>query len=142
MTPRSQACDADRARDLTVPGPLCRLPTMGTEPRLTVQTLAILSAMLDAPYEQWYGLELSRIADVKSGTLYPSLARLERAGWVSSSWEDVDPSVAGRPRRRLYRLTGVGADAARTAVDEQLSRLAPRSATAPKWGLRPGEQRA
>lgn len=43
------------------------------------------------------------------GTLYKALGRMERAGLLESRWED--PSVAaeeGRPRRRLYRVTGLG----------------------------------
>jgi DNA-binding PadR family transcriptional regulator len=43
------------------------------------------------------------------GTLYRSLARLERAGLLDSRWED--PHVAadeGRPLRRLYRVTADG----------------------------------
>ena len=43
------------------------------------------------------------------GTLYKALARLEEAGLLESRWED--PQVAaddGRPRRRLYRITGAG----------------------------------
>lgn len=111
---------------------------MGKGPRMTAQTLSVLAAMLEAPYDLWYGLELGKSAELASGTLYPILARLEQAGWLSSTWEDVDPSIAGRPRRRLYRLTGEGADTARLAVDEHLTRLAPKR-TARRWGLRPGE---
>jgi len=46
------------------------------------------------------------------GTLYKALDRMERAGLLESRWED--PTIAaaeGRPRRRLYRVTGVGARA-------------------------------
>jgi DNA-binding PadR family transcriptional regulator len=46
------------------------------------------------------------------GTLYKALGRLGEAGLLESRWED--PSVAaaeGRPRRRLYRVTGAGAAA-------------------------------
>ena len=43
------------------------------------------------------------------GTLYRALARMEQAGLLSSRWEDPEISVAeGRPRRRLYRVTGLG----------------------------------
>lgn len=97
---------------------------------MTVQTLAILKAMLDDPYTEWYGLELARVAGLRTGTIYPSLARLEQAGWLSSSWEDVDPSVEGRPRRRIYRLTGEGADQARAVVDEHLIRFGVKPARA------------
>ncbi len=43
------------------------------------------------------------------GTLYKALSRMEKAGLLQSSWED--PHLAaqeGRPRRRLYRITGAG----------------------------------
>ena len=40
------------------------------------------------------------------GTLYKALGRLEEFGLLSSRWEDGAPE--GRPRRRLYELTGEG----------------------------------
>lgn len=46
------------------------------------------------------------------GTLYKALARLAGAGLVESRWEDADLALAeGRPRRRLYRVTGLGESA-------------------------------
>lgn len=45
------------------------------------------------------------------GTLYKALARLERGGLLESRWEEIDPVTAGRPRRRLYRVTGGAAGA-------------------------------
>jgi PadR family transcriptional regulator, regulatory protein PadR len=63
------------------------------------------------------------------GTLYKALDRLERAGHLSSRWED--PLVAardGRPRRRFYRVTLDGEAAlARALADEREGEL-PRSA--------------
>jgi PadR family transcriptional regulator, regulatory protein PadR len=106
-------------------------------PRMTIQTLDVLSAMLADPYQEWYGLELANASGLKTGTIYPALARLEQAGWVSSYWEDVDPGAVGRPKRRLYRLTGEGADAARAAVDEQLQRLSAAQAPSGRLSLRP-----
>lgn len=43
------------------------------------------------------------------GTLYRALSRLEKAGFLTSRWEDIS-SLAGesRPRRRLYRITDAG----------------------------------
>jgi PadR family transcriptional regulator, regulatory protein PadR len=41
--------------------------------------------------------------------LYKALQRLEEAGLLASQWEDPDIAVAeGRPRRRLYEVTGAG----------------------------------
>ncbi|NEM90892.1 PadR family transcriptional regulator [Galbitalea soli] len=43
------------------------------------------------------------------GTLYKALSRLVAMGLLESSWEDSTVSeAAGRPRRRLYSLTGEG----------------------------------
>jgi PadR family transcriptional regulator, regulatory protein PadR len=41
--------------------------------------------------------------DLPTGTVYPALHRLERAGLVQASW-----SVHGGRRRRLYQLTAAG----------------------------------
>src|SRR4051812_24871421 len=92
-------------------------------PRMTAETMSLLAIMLDRPADPWYGLELARRADLKSGTVYPALARLERVGWLQSEWEDVDPAIAKRPRRRLYRLTPSGAAASREAITAHLSRM-------------------
>lgn len=46
------------------------------------------------------------------GTLYKALARMAASGMLESTWED--PAISereGRPRRRLYRVTGEGATA-------------------------------
>ena len=59
------------------------------------------------------------------GTLYKALGRLEELGLLSSSWEDAG-AVEGRPRRRLYALTGEGARAAeRARADEAVAVLSP-----------------
>lgn len=94
---------------------------------MTVALLSILSAMLQEPTAEIYGLRLCEITGLKSGTIYPALARLEQAGWLASRWEDASPSDQGRPRRRFYRLTGPGEPAARKAIDEHLEQLGPAS---------------
>lgn len=91
-------------------------------------TLAILGELLSADAPQW-GLELIKRTGRPSGTVYPALERLERAGWVCSSWEDDDARKG--PRRRLYRLTPDGAVAGRRLVEGR----AP--APARSLGLRP-----
>jgi DNA-binding PadR family transcriptional regulator len=60
---------------------------------------------------EWrHGYDLSRETELKSGTLYPILIRLEKSGWLEARWED-EPT-AGKPRRHLYRLTGSGREQA------------------------------
>ena len=110
---------------------LCRLSTMAV--RVSNQMLRLASAMLETPEEATYGLELSKSAGLKTGTIYPALARMERAGWIESEWETERAEDLGRPRRRLYRLTGVGEAVLREAIDDQL-RAIQRSSTR---GVRP-----
>jgi PadR family transcriptional regulator PadR len=81
--------------------------------RLTPATLDVLAALLGEPDRIW-GLRIVGLTSRPAGSVYPILERLERAGWVDSEWED-DPARSG-PRRRLYRLTADGVDAARAAV--------------------------
>ena len=46
------------------------------------------------------------------GTLYKALTRMEKAGLLSSVWEDADDATGeGRPRRRLYSITMSGRSA-------------------------------
>ena len=59
------------------------------------------------------------------GTLYKALGRLEELGLLSSHWEDA-AAVEGRPRRRLYALTGEGARVAeRARAGKTIAPLAP-----------------
>ncbi len=78
------------------------------EIRMSLQTLKVLEAFLENPGEQLSGAEVHQRCGLASGTLYPILLRLEAAGWFVSRWESINPSSAGRPRRRLYRLTPTG----------------------------------
>lgn len=94
-----------------------------TKPRLTLQTQSVLAALLQEPGAERYGRELCEMAGLPSGTVYPILARLEKVGWLTSAWEDVDPAAAGRPRRRYYKLTAVGAVDGRRAIEETARRF-------------------
>jgi PadR family transcriptional regulator PadR len=87
---------------------------------MTTQTLAVLAVFLADPTVEWHGFDLADRTKLKSGTMYPLLARLEKAGWLTSRIEDVDPHVVGRPRRRLYGLTGEGELVARRELASQL----------------------
>jgi PadR family transcriptional regulator PadR len=62
------------------------------------------------------------------GTLYKALGRMETGGLLESHWEDPDLAMAeGRPRRRLYQVTPLGARA-----------LAEARATESPGAFRPG----
>lgn len=91
---------------------------MSDQPKISTDTLKVLGTMLEDPIAWHYGLRLSKEAGIASGTVYPMLARLEGAGWLESKWEETGPDNEGRPRRRLYRLTGAGERAASERLDE------------------------
>jgi DNA-binding PadR family transcriptional regulator len=65
------------------------------------------------------------------GTLYKALGRLEEFGLLASRWED-SAAAEGRPRRRLYELTGQGAGMAEQALsDRRPPERRPRIASEP-----------
>ena len=93
---------------------------------MSLQTLQLLQVFMEDPAEPRYGLQLMERTQLKSGTIYPALHRLESEGWLRSFSEDVDSSAVGRPARRLYALTPTG----HTAAEEALTPF--RAAPAPK----------
>jgi PadR family transcriptional regulator PadR len=102
---------------------------------MTMTVQLVLQVLLEDPETERYGAQIGEAAGLASGTVHPILARLEAAGWVASSWEDVDPREAGRPARRYYRLTGVGTAEARSAlVRAYRPRRVPLTGPAPEAG--------
>ena len=70
-----------------------------------------------------YGFDVMEACDLASGTAYPALRRLEKAGLLKSRWERAGEARAeGRPRRRTYELTAAGADALQEA-EHKLSEM-------------------
>lgn len=67
--------------------------------------------------EPFHGFELAKaLAGDRArgltahGTLYKALGRLAEQGLLEAKWEDAQLALdEGRPRRRLYRITGEGA---------------------------------
>jgi PadR family transcriptional regulator PadR len=103
--------------------------------KMTVPVASVLRAFLEDTSRRRYGFDLMKDTALKSGSLYPILARLQKAGWLVAEWEDVDEKAEGRPARRFYRLSPDGAAAARVALAELHARLGAQ--TAPILGLRP-----
>ena len=104
--------------------------------RLSAIDEDILTVLLG---RELYGLEildqlnLDRPIELKFGSLYPALNRLEKKGLVSWKWGDeVDES--GGARRKYYKVTGLGARALRQ-VQQYRAALAERAAQAQSmWG--------
>ena len=84
-----------------------------TSVRMTQVTALVLRAVAAG---HRYGFDVMDACDLPSGTVYPALRRLERAGVLRSGWEDMEEARSeGRPRRRTYTLTGAGRAALREA---------------------------
>lgn len=94
--------------------------------RVTAPTLDVLGALLASDGPAW-GLLVIKTTGRLAGTVYPILERLERQGWVASSWDE-DTDRPG-PRRRLYEFTGGGRIAAEELVRE--ARVAAASSARP-----------
>jgi PadR family transcriptional regulator, regulatory protein PadR len=105
---------------------------------MTTQTLQLIGVLLSEPDAEWYGLQLAGEAGLKSGSVYVVLGRLEQAGWLTSRWEEIDPSAEGRPRRRLYALTGEGRRAGADAIEQHLAALTGARSARTTPARRPG----
>jgi PadR family transcriptional regulator, regulatory protein PadR len=110
----------------------------GTLLPLETEVLEVALLMLDAGDAAFHGFGLAQAmrqhAGARSltghGTVYKALSRLEEFGLLSSRWEDA-AAVEGRPRRRLYTLTGAGAHAAQLARAGKSVTGVPRVALGP-----------
>lgn len=91
--------------------------------RIGKATVDVLEVLLGTGEPRW-GLEIIKLTGRPSGSVYPLLDRLERAGWVTSSWDD-DAERRG-PRRRMYLLTPEGAVEARRVVARASASPSPR----------------
>lgn len=79
----------------------------------------VLEVLSRSGRQGWHGYDLCREAQLKSGTLYPLLVRLERQGFLQAEWAPSE--TAGRPARHVYRLTAEGH---RLAADNPVARAA------------------
>lgn len=101
--------------------------------RVTGSTVAVLDALLSHDEPVW-GLLLAREVGKAPGGIYPILNRLEAAGWVTPRWED--DAEPGRPRRRLYVLTELGArEAAATSAAYHARQVRTQPGRATEVGL-------
>jgi DNA-binding PadR family transcriptional regulator len=55
--------------------------------------------------------------------VYAVLDRLERAGWIEGEFEQRAQADKPQPRRRFYRLTGIGVEAARAKATKDTDTL-------------------
>jgi DNA-binding PadR family transcriptional regulator len=110
----------------------------GTLLPLETEILDLALSMLRSGQATFHGFGLAQTMRERSGsrsltahgTLYKALSRLEEFGLLTSRWEDA-AAAEGRPRRRLYELTGEGARVARSGLAEQAVAPRPRVTSKP-----------
>ncbi len=89
---------------------------------LSVAALTVLHAVAQGTA---HGFDIIDASGLPGGTVYPALSRLERDGFVTSSWESVAAArEEGRPPRRYYRVTRDGVRTLNDAL-ERLKSLKP-----------------
>jgi DNA-binding PadR family transcriptional regulator len=91
--------------------------------RLTAVIMDVLDVITSSPSDDppW-GLRLCEVTGYGTGTIYPALDRLMKAGWIRDYWEDPPPE--DRPRRRYYEVTSTGREAYAAAVRAHRERRA------------------
>jgi PadR family transcriptional regulator PadR len=108
---------------------------------LESEILGVALSMRRAGQAAFHGFGLAQTMREQSGaraltghgTLYKALSRLEQFGLLTSRWEDA-AAAEGRPRRRLYELTGEGARVAEPGLAgyaDQASGHSPRVTSEP-----------
>jgi DNA-binding PadR family transcriptional regulator len=92
-----------------------------TKIRMTAVIMDLLDVLTSSPPDNpAWGLRLCEVTGYGTGTVYPALDRLMKAGWISDYWEEPPPE--NRPRRRFYEITSTGREqytAALQARDER-----------------------
>ncbi len=98
--------------------------------QLGYATIAVLGTLTVEPR---FGLDIMRETGLPSGTVYPTLARAERAGFVRGRWEArARAEGEARPRRRHYQLTAAGQAALAKAAKRMTDLAIPVSAALKK----------
>jgi PadR family transcriptional regulator len=86
-------------------------------PNMAYSAVAILQALAQG---RRYGFEIIDHTGLTSATVYPTLGKLEDAGFVSSTWEAQGTALKNkRPPRRNYELRAAG----KRALNENLERF-------------------
>ena len=99
------------------------IPVGAPKIRLTAVIMDVLDVLTNAPSDDpAWGLRLCEVTGYGTGTIYPALDRLMKAGWITDHWEYPPPQ--DRPRRRLYEVTSTGRENYMEAVRKHNERRA------------------
>jgi len=113
----------------------------GTLLPLETEIIGVALSLLRSGHATFHGFALAHTMREQTGsraltghgTLYKALGRLEESGHLTSRWEDA-AAAEGRPRRRLYELTGQGA---RVAEETRVAGAGRAAASPPRVASKP-----
>jgi PadR family transcriptional regulator, regulatory protein PadR len=101
--------------------------------RLTAVIMDVLDVLASSPSDDpAWGLRLCEVTGYGTGTIYPALDRLMKAGWITDHWED--PPPGDRPPRRFYEISSTGREQYTAAVRAHSERRANWFRPAPGTG--------
>lgn len=105
-------------------------------PRMSSAMVDVLTLLLQAWEDETdvHGWLIMKSVRRSGPAVYAVLDRLEDAGWVTGVWEKLGPGEQ-RPRRRFYRLTGAGVEAARERRPVPATQVPGRLRPQPGFGL-------
>src|SRR5438552_13373026 len=107
---------------------------MPKTPVLAFGQVSVLHAVADG---NRFGFDIIDATGLTSGSVYPTLDKLESLGYLTSHWEDARTARRDkRPPRRYFDLTAAGAAALAQAL-KRYKNLRPVSLAA--WRIRPSE---
>ena len=87
---------------------------MGRNRQLGQATVALMKAISEG---HRFGLDIMEATGLPSGTVYPTLARMEKRGYLRAAWESEEIAQSeGRPKRRYYEITTEGNSALTDAI--------------------------
>lgn len=90
-------------------------PKTPPPPALSMGAAAVLHAVAGGSR---FGFDVIDATGLTSGTVYPTLDKLEELGLLRSHWEDGDVARRqGRPARRYFAVTAAGARALAAALE-------------------------
>lgn len=111
----------------------CTVSRMASKIRLTQVILDVLDVLAASPPDDpAWGLRLCEATGYGTGTVYPALNRLMKAGWIEDHWEDPPPE--DRPKRRFYTITSTGRQMYDATLREREHRRASWLRPAPRTG--------
>lgn len=82
---------------------------------LSLATVRVLASIANGVR---HGFDIMDASDLPSGTVYPILARLEKAGLIRGRWEAAETAQRDkRPARRYYEISASGSKALARSVE-------------------------